>query len=960
MPALGLGEADLDAAFDADSLDGATQALRNMTRMAAQSGNAPFELVGNTTNARMRISNVASAVRNYRQFREAENQPTSAWPALDDLRAGFIDAVPEFERFTVADNEYERIERAYKNVMAAKTAEIIQSDVDDETAGRRIYRALIPNEGPLLSWQTDDAFARKHPEFAPAFYAAIGALARDTGPAADAIMTAGQAFAELRRQGASALTPGELWSVAITVAGMTHPRDAAPFKIGKARSLAKLLTDDPIFRGDAPDRDQLDRWLNLLSRIEEVMRDQWLWEPRDLIDVQGFAWMALNGEATVIDDEAVLAHFDSNATFRAAREEWTADQTSAFCTIASAAHEAGFDWWHVNINRSPCRFGRKAAGRKNAQGVQGYLELKPSPRIWFNEPNLSVDLGIRHVLFDQDSADDFADRLTQRSNKITAWKPPVPARSALWPDQAEDEQTSGDSLEPEERVMVQAPVNLILYGPPGTGKTYATAVHAVELCGESAPADRGELMALYRALAEAGRIEFVTFHQSIAYEEFVEGLRPVQILTSEEGQVSTGFSLEPQPGIFRRIARRAETSTGPGKASFALGDRQVFKMSLGDASDEGAAWVFEEAIAEKRIILGFEDIDWSDPKYASRDEIMAACQANESAGRTLNAQSAVVQMPNIFRNWMHEGDVVIVTKGNKLFRAIGIITGGYRFAPREGGDYGHQRDVEWLWVDRVGVPVEEIYTRGFSMRTTYEMTRSDLKIPALERYANSQRDAGTGTPEPFVLVIDEINRANISKVFGELITLLESDKRLGAPNELKVRLPYSGEMFGVPANLHIVGTMNTADRSIALLDTALRRRFTFEELAPRPDLLGTIDGIDLGLMLATLNERIEYLFDREHRIGHAYLMGCGTREDLDDVVCHRLIPLLAEYFYEDWGKVAAVMGDVFADDGKAHQGTFIDRQIIASPFAMSDDGDGRTRYRWIVRDVDNFNYVAFQ
>lgn len=207
------------------------------------------------------------------------------------------------------------------------------------------------------------------------------------------------------------------------------------------------------------------------------------------------------------------------------------------------------------------------------------------------------------------------------------------------------------------------------------------------------------------------------------------------------------------------------------------------------------------------------------------------CQAVAQPGTKLNAQSAVVQMPHIFRNWMRRGDLVIVSKSTKLFRAIGIIDGDYRFAPHEGGDYGHQRDVRWLWVDRDGVAVEEIYARGFSMRSTYEMFSNDLNVPVLERYANSQRE-GSGAPEAFVLVIDEINRANISKVFGELITLLEPDKRLGRTNTLRVRVPYSGDLFGLPANLHVVGTMNTADRSIALIDKALRRRFTFGEMMP--------------------------------------------------------------------------------------------------------------------------------
>ena len=293
---------------------------------------------------------------------------------------------------------------------------------------------------------------------------------------------------------------------------------------------------------------------------------------------------------------------------------------------------------------------------------------------------------------------------------------------------------------------------------------------------------------------------------------------------------------------------------------------------------------------------------------------------------------------------MREGDIVVVSSGNSHFRAIGEIKSPYRYEPTNTRDYNHRRSVDWLLVPDEPLPVDTIYGKPFTMRSCYLLRDDHLKREALARLLPGDAVVTQTAPDQFVLIIDEINRANISKVFGELITLLEPDKRLGADNELKLKLPYSGDTFGVPANLHIIGTMNTADRSIALLDTALRRRFEFRELMPDPTCLpAEVDGVPLQAMLRNINERIEYLFDREHQIGHAYFIDCRDRVAIDAVIRGKVIPLLAEYFYEDWGKVALVLGDA---DG---QGGFLDRKLLSAPSGLEAVGEAPERYRWMVR-----------
>ena len=193
--------------------------------------------------------------------------------------------------------------------------------------------------------------------------------------------------------------------------------------------------------------------------------------------------------------------------------------------------------------------------------------------------------------------------------------------------------------------------------------------------------------------------------------------------------------------------------------------------------------------------------------------------------------------------------------------------------------------------------------------------------------------------ERFVLIIDEINRGNIPKIFGELITLIEDSRRLGATDETRVTLPYSGDDFGVPDNLYIIGTMNTADRSIQQLDTALRRRFTFVEMMPNPEhplVSENVAGVNCRRMLRAMNERIALLLDREHQIGHTYLLNVESIEDLGDRFRNRIFPLLQEYFYDDWRRIGAVLGgNAFVQEANAGDGR---SKTLIEEFDLVDQG----------------------
>ncbi|MGI6688394.1 MAG: AAA family ATPase [Christensenellales bacterium] len=440
--------------------------------------------------------------------------------------------------------------------------------------------------------------------------------------------------------------------------------------------------------------------------------------------------------------------------------------------------------------------------------------------------------------------------------------------------------------------------NLILYGTPGTGKTYSSMQYAVAIIEEKPFADvkaenYNAVFARYLKYKEDGLVAFTTFHQSFGYEEFIEGIRPV---VSSEDKAESGREIEYEvhDGIFKAFCDKAGTPISGG-TSVDLGigkSPAVWKVSLEGTGDNPTR---TECFANSHIRIGYDSYGETPPD---------SYEKGDNGRNILNA----------FYYKMQIGDIVLSCYSNKTIDAIGVITG----EPEWHDEYPHYkrlRKVKWL-ITGINEDIYELNSEKLMMQpSVYKLSISvSDTLQLLKRIKPSLFTQKVKIPNR-VFIIDEINRGNISKIFGELITLIEPTKRIGASEQLRASLPYSGQKFGVPENVYIIGTMNTPDRSIARIDAALRRRFSFVEMLPESATLKDIlvDGIDIAEMLDTLNKRITVLLDREHTIGHSYflqpLKTDPSIERLATIFENEIIPLLQEYFYDDYEKIQLVLGD---------------------------------------------------
>lgn len=450
--------------------------------------------------------------------------------------------------------------------------------------------------------------------------------------------------------------------------------------------------------------------------------------------------------------------------------------------------------------------------------------------------------------------------------------------------------------------MKTQPLNQILYGPPGTGKTYKTKELAVNIVLGEEKRSRSKILQLYNDLITKEKISFTTFHQSMSYEDFVEGIKPKM----EDNEETLKYQIE--KGIFKKIADKSKGVSGSKQKdnSIDFSKSNYFKMSIGG---KHRIDLHNWCIHNNLVALGWGDNE----DYTEYNKIDNWNEFRDKFNKEFPylVESSIYHRQAMFTfQKMKIGDIVLVSLGNHILDAIGIVQGNYEYDPENKFGFHHHRKVKWLSTNMNASP-DLFVDKGISQQSIYEFYKQDIKIESFKDYFSEIKEEEKITNH--VLIIDEINRGNISSIFGELITLLEEDKRSGQNEEIEVILPYSKEPFKVPFNLYIIGTMNTADRSVEALDTALRRRFSFTEVAPDSTLLEDIEveEIELKKLLQTINDRIELLIDKDHKIGHSYFLNIETLEDLKDTFKNKVVPLLEEYFFGDYGKIGLVLGSDF-------------------------------------------------
>jgi 5-methylcytosine-specific restriction protein B len=510
-----------------------------------------------------------------------------------------------------------------------------------------------------------------------------------------------------------------------------------------------------------------------------------------------------------------------------------------------------------------------------------------------------------------------------------------------------------------EESLLQMPhsLNQILYGPPGTGKTFSTSVWALTLLNTNNLSlaevkahygtNHGVVRQAFEQFRQRGQIGFVSFHQSFGYEDFVEGIKPrLDDSDGEEGPSNLNYHIA--AGIFKLLAERAIYGlhlqrqlrerpvgmSGPVALDFETLFNLFSNQLLERLQQHGVGSVVLPTIANSSVVLD---------EVTSKGTLRFYHQ-NGDATKTFAVSKN--RLEKVYRAFPTVAAITNVSRD--IVSAIGgANTTVYWAAFRELKEFESQQLPVLATTSADYFDLNEQLRRAIDHPEVAASVARDYDFSQLtaEDYAAAPR---------FVLIVDEINRGNVASIFGELISLLEDDKRGGQANELRVTLPYSKESFTVPPNLFMLGTMNTADRSVEALDTALRRRFSFHELAPQPqELAADVEGINLQALLTALNERLETLLDRDHRLGHAWLLQVRTLENLRTVFGQKIIPQLQEYFYGHWARIGQVLGVAFV---RRKPGV-----VRLMPGFEEDDTHGdESGYRYEITPASEWSREAFR
>lgn len=493
----------------------------------------------------------------------------------------------------------------------------------------------------------------------------------------------------------------------------------------------------------------------------------------------------------------------------------------------------------------------------------------------FREDEKKRQAKILFLVGEMEKLDDFI----PMDNFIPSKNYSSPRRDNLVPFKTIKEKKVVAPMENNMKELLLTKKNIILQGAPGTGKTYNTAELALSICDGVAPSNHKDIMTRYDELVKQRRIGFVTFHQSMDYEDFVEGIKPK---TTENG-----ITYEIEDGIFKTMCKNAEKienkQINSGEIDFSK--TRIFKMSLGEKGRNDVE-IFDFCFKNNVIALG-----WGDDKDFSKCKERADFRKMDSTWGAFAVE--------IFKEWMKNGDIVLIADGTKAVRAIAQIEGDYEYHNDYSIDMCQYRKVKWLYTGE-SIPISKIYDKNLSQQTIYAFGSRDkdgnvengsIKLDVLNDIITG--DVEKAPIQNYVLIIDEINRGNVSKIFGELITLLEADKRSDANHPIPVILPYTKVPFSVPSNLYIIGTMNTTDRSVGSIDYAVRRRFAFVTLKADESKAPEGDARELFKAVRRFLKESKYDMDIEDlMVGHSYFMDTAN---LQMKWQYEILPLLMEY-----------------------------------------------------------------